>query len=165
MIWPRCTLVYSCFGFSLVWNISFGLFFVFDLWSCLVNGRILGAVKRSKLFPGLVLSSPKGSHLLHSEPGGKGTLSLQHHALHLVDGAPVLGVLGLGIARVDDLLVVVEQLLADRTLGVQVLVGGLCKAVFLQLAFDLRGKTFIKVVFFGHNLKVWYKYMYFKLKL
>ena len=41
--------------------------------------------------------------------------------LHLVDRAPVLGVLGLGVARVDDLLVVVEQLLADRTLGVQVL--------------------------------------------
>ena len=41
--------------------------------------------------------------------------------LHLVDSAPVLGVLGLGVARVDDLLVVVEQLLADWTLGVQVL--------------------------------------------
>ena len=45
--------------------------------------------------------------------------SLAH--LHLVDGAPVLGVLGLGVGGVDDLLVVVEQLLADRTLGVQVL--------------------------------------------
>ena len=41
--------------------------------------------------------------------------------LHFVDSAPVLGVLGLGVARVDDLLVVVEQLLADWTLGVQVL--------------------------------------------
>ena len=41
--------------------------------------------------------------------------------LHLVDSAPVLGVLGLGVARVDDLLVVVQKLLADRTFGVQVL--------------------------------------------
>ena len=41
--------------------------------------------------------------------------------LHFVDGAPVLGVLGLSIAGVDDLLVVVEKLLADRALGVQVL--------------------------------------------
>ena len=41
--------------------------------------------------------------------------------LHFVDSAPVLGVLGLSIAGVDDLLVVVEKLLADRTLGVQVL--------------------------------------------
>ena len=41
--------------------------------------------------------------------------------LHLVDSAPVLGVLGLRVAGVDDLLVVVEKLLADRTLGVQVL--------------------------------------------
>ena len=41
--------------------------------------------------------------------------------LHLVDSAPILGVLGLGVARVDDLLVVVQKLLADRTLGVQVL--------------------------------------------
>ena len=29
--------LYTCFGFSLVWNFSFGLFFVFDLWSSLVN--------------------------------------------------------------------------------------------------------------------------------
>ena len=41
--------------------------------------------------------------------------------LHFVDSAPVLGVLGLSVAGVDDLLVVVEKLLADRTLGVQVL--------------------------------------------
>ena len=41
--------------------------------------------------------------------------------LHLVDSAPILGVLGLGVACVDDLLVVVQKLLADRTFGVQVL--------------------------------------------
>ena len=80
--------------------------------------------------------------------------------LHFVDSAPVLGVLGLGVARVDDLLVVVEKLLADRTLGVQVLgevlfwskssffrshlVGGLGKAVLLQLTLDLRKKTSTK---------------------
>ena len=34
--------------------------------------------------------------------------------LHLVDGAPVLGVLDLGVGSVDDLVVVVKQLLADR---------------------------------------------------
>ena len=45
--------------------------------------------------------------------------SLAH--LHLVDGAPVLGVLDLGVGRVDDLVVVVKQLLADRALGVEVL--------------------------------------------
>ena len=91
------------------------------------------------LFPGLVLSSAKGSHLLHPKPRGQGTFALQHHALenmyivkklkyffsdchlHFVDSAPVLGVLSLSVAGVDDLLVVVEKLLADRTLGVQVL--------------------------------------------
>ena len=41
--------------------------------------------------------------------------------LHLVDGAPVLGVLDLGVGRVDDLVVVVKQLLADWALGVEVL--------------------------------------------
>ena len=45
--------------------------------------------------------------------------SLAH--LHLVDGAPVLGVLDLGVGRVDDLVVVVKQLLADWALGVEVL--------------------------------------------
>ena len=45
--------------------------------------------------------------------------SLTH--LHLVDGAPVLGVLDLGVGRVDDLVVVVKQLLADWALGVEVL--------------------------------------------
>ena len=45
--------------------------------------------------------------------------SLAH--LHLVDGAPVLGVLNLGVGRVDDLVVVVKQLLADWALGVEVL--------------------------------------------
>ena len=33
------------------------------------------------LFPGLVLSSAKGSHLLHPKPRGQGTFALQHHAL------------------------------------------------------------------------------------
>ena len=49
----------------------------------------------------------------------QGAFSLAH--LHLVDGAPVLGVLDLGVGRVDDLVVVVKQLLADRALGVEVL--------------------------------------------
>ena len=45
--------------------------------------------------------------------------SLTH--LHHVDGAPVLGVLDLGVGRVNDLVVVVKQLLADWALGVEVL--------------------------------------------
>ena len=45
--------------------------------------------------------------------------SLAH--LHLVDGAPVLGVLDLGVGSVDNLVVVVKQLLADRALGMEVL--------------------------------------------
>ena len=55
--------------------------------------------------------------------------SLTH--LHLVDGAPVLGVLDLGVGRVDDLVVVVKQLLADRALGMEVL--EMRKILFIQL--------------------------------
>ena len=120
---------------------------------------------------------PASGWLLLSTFKGFFRCSLAH--LHLVDGAPVLGVLDLGVGRVDDLVVVVKQLLADRALGVEVLrirkiliiqlqlcaqinicwmhfflhfcsticlylVGGLGKAVLLQLTLDLRKKTSTK---------------------
>ena len=62
-------------------------------------------------------------------------MSIGH--LELVDGALVLGVLGLGVAGVDDLLVVILQLLADGPLGVQVLVGGRGLAILLLVPLNL----------------------------
>ena len=62
---------------------------------------------------------PASGWLLLSTFKGFFRCSLAH--LHLVDSAPVLGVLDLGVGRVDDLVVVVKQLLADWALGVEVL--------------------------------------------
>ena len=58
--------------------------------------------------------------------------------LHLVDGAPVLGVLDLGVGRVDDLVVVVKQLLADWALGVEVLETRKILIIQLQLCAQMK---------------------------
>ena len=66
--------------------------------------------------------------------------------LHLVDGAPVLGVLDLGVGRVDDLVVVVKQLLADWALGVEVL--KIRKILIIQLQLCAQMNIYVKCIFF-----------------
>ena len=161
----KCTTG-SAFALSLVWIFLFGLLVVFDQVGQVYRRprcACWGQSKAWKLFPGLVLVSSEGSHLLHSQPRGQSALSLEHHALqvvgcyfqlsrgfslshlHLVDGAPVLGVLDLGVGRVDDLVVVVKQLLADRALGVEVL--RIRKILIIQLQLCAQMKICLNTFF------------------
>ena len=72
---------------SLLWIFLFGLLVVFDQVGQVYRRprcACWGQSKAWKLFPGLVLVSSEGSHLLHSQPRGQSALSLEHHALQVV---------------------------------------------------------------------------------
>lgn len=89
------------------------------------------------LFPGLILVRAKRGHLWDSKPRWQGALPLQLHALHFVDGRPVLAGLCHGEGRLD-LSVVVLQLMDDGPLSVEVFVGGANLAILLDLTLHLK---------------------------
>merc|ERR1719510_2745807 len=106
-------------------------------------------VTPSSLSGGVLVGSER-SYLLHIEPRGQNSVSLQHealnvHILQLVDGGAILA--GLLHAQLGlDLLCVIYQTLADWSLGLQILVSLTDQCLLLDLTLNAESQMIVQLL-------------------
>merc|ERR1719510_2613234 len=106
-------------------------------------------VTPSSLSGGVLVGSER-SYLLHIEPRGQNSVSLQHealnvHILQLVDGGAILA--GLLHAQLGlDLLSVIYQTLADWSLGLQILVSLTDQGLLLDLTLNAKSQMIVQLL-------------------